>query len=123
MSNTEAEILACEERLRLADASADPDTSAVLNELLADDVIMIGPKGELYDKAFVLDAHRPPKRKFFHEVNISELMLKDLGDSVLVSCRSEFRLAEKVFSLRFARVWNRAGAGWKVALGTVTILP
>lgn len=64
MSDTEREILACEEKLRLTDASADPDTSGVLNELLADDVIMIGPKGELYDKSFVLDAHRHRSANF-----------------------------------------------------------
>jgi len=43
-------------------------------------------------------------------------------ETEILACEERLRLADKVFSLRFARVWNRSGRGWKVALGTVTMI-
>ncbi len=120
MTNTEQEILACEERITEADASHESDTSHILDELLADDVLLVGPNGQHFTKKFILDAHRPPKKQPFEKVQVTEMLIKDLGDFALVNCRGEFTLQEQAFSLRFTRVWHRANGRWRVVSGTVT---
>jgi hypothetical protein len=120
MSSLREEILALEEQIRFADASPDPDTSPILEKLLADDVVMIGPKGEMISKAFVLAGHRPPIKQQFSRMDVSEMVIKDLGDSALVTCRGKFVLGEKTFELRFLRVWQKQSGQWKVVAGSVT---
>jgi hypothetical protein len=123
MTFDENEILIREEELRLADASAAPDTSEILDPLLADDVLIIGPQGEFLDKAFLLDAHRAPKKQAFLDVKLSELKLKTLDDqTAVVCCRGDYKLANHAFSLRFLRVWRKVNDDWKVVAGSVSLL-
>lgn len=115
------EILFCEEQIRLADASPEPDTSGILDGLLADDVLMVGPQGQLFDKAFVLKAHRPPMKTAFESVLVSGLEVRDLGGSTaFTSCACEYRVGGKAFSLRFTRVWSKRSGAWKLIAGSVT---
>lgn len=120
MTHTEKEIPDCEEQIRLADASPEPDTSHILDALLSDDVILIGPQGQTVAKSFVLEAHRPPGKRPFDAVSVTELVIKDLGSAAVVSCRVEYKADGRTFSLRSTRVWHRVNRKWKVVLGTVT---
>jgi uncharacterized protein DUF4440 len=120
MTDTRKEVLACEERLRLADVSTESDTSGILDQLLADDVLMVGPNGRLVTKAFVLEAHRPPGKSPFESVVMSELEIRDLGAHAVVSCVGEYKVGAKALTLRFFRVWSKTGTGWKVIAGSVT---
>jgi hypothetical protein len=118
----EDDVRAAEERLRQADASADADTSAILDELLADDVVLVGPQGQLLDKAFVVDAHRAPKKRPFVDVVVRDLTLRDAGGgAVVASCVTEYAEPARRFSLRSARTWRRGADGrWRVVLAAVT---
>jgi ketosteroid isomerase-like protein len=123
MSKTEEEILAREEQIRMADASPEPDTSTILDNLLDDDVLMIGPQGQRFTKAFLLEAHRPPKKAAFDSVVVSDLAIKELGNTVVVSCRATFTSQGQSFALRCTRVWHRQHSEWKIVAGTVTLIP
>jgi hypothetical protein len=48
----EKEILALGERMRLVDASPEPDTSQIIRELISDDVLIMGPQGQIFTKDF-----------------------------------------------------------------------
>ena len=115
-----SEILALEDKIVEADSSPAPDTSAILDELLDDEVILIGPEGRDYSKKFVLDAHRPPKKQPFDSVKIRDRVIKEFGTTAFVVCTGEFRAKDKTFTLRFSRVWNKKDGSWMVVLATVT---
>jgi len=123
MTTIEQEIRVYEEELRQADASPEPDTSAILDKYLADDVLMHGPKGESLGnaKAFILEAHRPPKKQAFDEVKLSDMKVKVLNENVaVVTCRGDYRIQGQSFALRFLRVWSKVGGEWKIVAGSVT---
>jgi hypothetical protein len=120
MTDTKKEILDCEARIRLADASPEPDTSSILNDLLSDDAVLVGPQGQIFTKSFILDAHRPPNKVFFDHVAVTEMVVRDLGTAAAVSCRAEFERAGQTFSLRCTRVWHKENGSWRIVLGTVT---
>jgi Domain of unknown function (DUF4440) len=120
MTDTEREILGCEARIRLADASPQPDTSSILNDLLSENAVLVGPQGQIFTKSFILDAHRPPKKVLFDDVRVTEMVVRDLGTAAAVSCRAEFQRAGQTFSLRCTRVWHRENGNWRIVLGTVT---
>ncbi len=122
MKSTESEILACEAKIQFADASPAPDTSSILNEFLDDDVIMVGPQGQMMTKAFILDAHRPPKKKNFDKINVTNLLVADLGEVAVVHCRADYFQKDDKFSLQFMRVWHNKQGLWKIVSGTVTVI-
>ena len=76
----------------------------ILDELLAEDAVIVGPDGESYSKAFILDAHRPPKRAFFEGVFVTERVLKNLGSTVICSSTTVFENPGRIFSLKMTRV-------------------
>jgi len=124
MTLNESEIQFIEEELCDADESPDPDTSETLDKYLADDLVMIGPAGQIFPKAFLLEAHRPPKKQSFDEVKLSERIFKDLGEShAATSCRADYKQKDKAFALRFFRVWKKIEGQWKLVGGTVTAIP
>jgi hypothetical protein len=123
MTLLEREILDCEESLRLADVSEAADTSAILDELLDENLLMIGPQGQLVNKQFIVDAHRPAKKQRFLDVTLSEFMVRTLDDSnVIVCCRGNYKTKDREFSLRFVRFWNKSAGGWRVVAGSVNAL-
>jgi len=112
----ETEILELEERLRQADARPDPDTSGIFQELFADDVLLVGPGG-VFDVAGVLAGHRPPRKQNFDEVTVTDRTVRDLGEVVLVTCRTDYRRGARNFALRMLRVWKKRDGAWKVVVG------
>jgi hypothetical protein len=121
MDFTESEVLVCEELLRLADESYDTDSTGVLDNLLADDLLMIGPNGQPFTKKFVIDAHQPPKKQKFKSVKVSEMLFKSVDEkNAITCCRTDYAKEENQFSLRYLRVWQKTDAGWKLIAGNVT---
>ena len=110
------EILALEERLRLGDAGPEPDTSAVFDELLADDVRFVQPSGSSVGKSMVLAGHRPPRKRSFVRVENSDVVLESYGEVVMVTMRTQYVLPDRSFAFRTVRLWRRYGASWRVAL-------
>ena len=118
---TNSSIAEYEARLLLADTSPEADTSAILERLLADDVIMIGPDGAPVARSFILEAHRPPRRQTFSSVTVTDEEIRDFGDTAVVSGLAEYRTTEeRIFSLRFLRLWRRTDNGWLVVAGSIT---
>lgn len=117
------EVRALEERLRQGDSSSDPDTSAIFDELLANDVVFVQAQGNSIGKAGVLKGHRPPLKRNFSRVQNSEVEYRDLGDVVAVSCRTDFAIQDRVFALRALRIWRRVGRSWKVGVVALMEVP
>lgn len=108
---------ALEEKLRLGDASADPDTGDIFEELLADDVLFVQSESQSVSlKASVVAAHRPPRRKTFSSVRLSEVVVRDLGSAVAVARRTDYAIWERAFAMRSIRLWPKRGTRWRVVL-------
>src|SRR5215212_8539585 len=92
-----------EAQLLLADTSPEPDTSVVLDGLLAQDVVMIGPDGEPVGRSFILEAHQPPLRQEFLHVTVRDQEIRDSGDTGVATGLIEYRTGDRIFTLRFLR--------------------
>lgn len=112
-----------EERLRQGDSDPAPDTSAVFDELLADDVLFVQGPGNSMGKAGVLKGHQPPRKRTFTKVENREVEVRDLGSTVAVSCRTDYGLQDRAFSLRSLRIRKRVGISWKVTAVALMELP
>lgn len=118
--SAEDEVRALEERLVEGDASGSADTSAIFDELLDEGVLFVTAEGtRTGGKSFVVDAHRPPKRKRFDAVGVHDLVLRSFGDTVAVVCRTDFTAAGRTFAVRTVRLWRKTPRGWKVVLVTM----
>ena len=116
------EIVKLEERLNKADSSSEIDTSYILKELLHDDCLIVGPKGELYNKSFIMNAHGP-KRVPFQAVIVDELNITSYEDSATVHSLTTYQMKDNSFSLRFFRVWKKQNSKWQVVGGSTTMVP
>lgn len=116
------EILKLEQRLNEADASQEIDTRHILEELLAPNALIVGPKGELYDKAFILNVHGP-KRVPFEAVIVDELKIETYPETAIVYSLTTYKMKTESFKLRFFRVWKKLDNKWQVLGGSTTIVP
>lgn len=116
------EILRLEHRLNEADASKEIDTSYIIKELLHDNCLIVGPKGELYDKSFIMNAHGP-RRVPFESVIVDELNITAYEDSAIVYSLTTYKTKTESFKLRFFRVWKEHNSRWRVVGGSTTIVP
>ena len=119
----EDEVRALEEQLRQGDLSTEPDTSAVFDKLLADDVVFFPASGKSPGKAAVLRGHRLPNRRIFSSVENTDVEVRDYGNAAGVSCRTDYVIGERTFAIRTFRLWVRREASWKVAFVTMADVP
>ncbi|MBX3016923.1 MAG: nuclear transport factor 2 family protein [Bdellovibrionaceae bacterium] len=117
----ENEIRELEKRLNEADSSSVRDTRPILEELLDDEAVLIGPGGELHDKAFVVKNHGP-ERVPFVRVIVEELDVTAMGESALVLCRTRYVTTQGQFQIRFLRIWRKRQNQWRVVAGTITMV-
>lgn len=117
------DLLAAERALQAAQLASDVDA---LDRLLHDDLLAVGPDGQLADKASDLEAHR---QGIFE---ISELQEEDLralvhGETavtfVLVSLRGAIAGEEVAGRVRYTRTWVRDGGAWRVLAAHIAPLP
>jgi ketosteroid isomerase-like protein len=122
LGGADDEIVALEAELRAAQLAADV---AVLDRLIADELLFAGPDGQLGTKAQDLDAHGSGVVRFrVHEPE--ELRVRRVGaDVAIASLRARLavevmgKLAEGTY--RYTRVWAREdGRTWRVAGGQVS---
>ena len=119
------EIAALEARIRSAQLNADV---AMLDSLIADELLFTGPDGQLGTKAQDLDAHRTGVVRFrVHEPE--ELRVRRVGENVAIASLRA-RLAVEVAgtlvqgTYRYTRVWAREDGGpWRVVGGHVSEVP
>lgn len=117
----EAQIRDFEARLYAAMLASNV---AELNELIADDLLFVGPTGELATKAMDLELHRTGATEF------KELIPKEL--EIRVWSQDFVLAAAKIFlsgtflgnafagDYRYLRVWRRRGDTWQIAGGSVS---
>lgn len=115
------EILKLEEKLNEADSSEVIDTRYILEDLLSPNAKIVGPKGELYGKEFILSAHGP-ERVPFEKVVVDEMNIECFADTAIVHSLNTYRSKENSFTLRFFRVWNKQDDKWQVVGGSTTIV-
>jgi ketosteroid isomerase-like protein len=125
VGTADREIVALEARIRTAQLDADV---AVLDSLIADELLFTGPDGQLGTKAQDLQAHHSGVVRFrVHEPE--ELRVRRVGDNVAVSAlraRLAVEVAGTLFrgTYRYTRVWAREGGGpWRVVAGHVSEIP
>ena len=122
VGSADAEIVACEARIRAAQLAADV---AELERLIADDLLFTGPDGRLGSKAEDLGAHGSRAVRFLaHEPE--ELRVRRVGPDVAVTALRA-RLTVDVSgtrvhgTYRYTRVWARERGGpWQVVGGHVS---
>src|SRR5258705_5335646 len=117
MTTVRNEISELEERLRQAELGPDP---AVFEELLDDDVVLLGEEGRpFFAKQKVVEAHRPGKGPKFTRVDITDVQIVDHGVAAVVTCTGTFEGPQGTFGLKFLRVWARKDGKWRIGAGSV----
>ncbi len=124
MITVDAEIAALEAELRAAQLGANV---AVLDRLISDDLLFVGPDGALATKADDLAAYRDGvMRVSAHEPK--ELRVRRVGTEVaLVALRT--RMAGSYAGVPFSgiahytRVWAREDERWRIVGGHVSVVP
>jgi ketosteroid isomerase-like protein len=113
-----------EEKLRHAMLASDV---AVLDELIADDLVWTMHKGFVGNKQYDLDAHRSGIFRFT-TLEISDRQIHPYSDDcVVVTLRAELAgtLSGQAFAdaYRFTRVWLQRQNRWQIVAGHVSQLP
>lgn len=111
----ETQILAVEERLRIAMLNSDVDT---LDELLASELIFTNHLGQVLSKQDDLAAHQSGALAI-RELIPSEQNIKLIGDVAIVSVRmslsGSYAGQESNGDFRFTRVWTLSERGtWRI---------
>jgi ketosteroid isomerase-like protein len=118
MDTVRDEIAALEERLRQAELGPDPQ---VLEEVLADDVVLVGQDGQpFFAKRKVVEAHQPGNGPKFTRVEMTDLQIVDHGMAAVVTCNGTFKSAQSSVTLKFMRVWVKKNNRWQIVAGSVS---
>ncbi|WOD39801.1 nuclear transport factor 2 family protein [Nodosilinea sp. E11] len=112
-----------EEKLRLAMLNSD---IAVLDDLIADDLVWTMHTGGVSNKEQDLEAHRSGIFRFT-KLEVSDRQLHPLSrDCIIVTLQAEIEgiLNDQTFSdvYRFTRVWLQRNNRWQIAAGHVSQL-
>lgn len=116
-SKIEAEIVACEQQLYTAQLSSNV---SLLQELLSDELIFVGPSGEIFTKQMDLELHRSGS------INMTKLEPKEQeirclnGAAVTVTkifLAGTFQGASFAGDFRYTRIWHHTEKGWRILAG------
>lgn len=122
-SDIEAQIRECEARLYAAMSASDVSE---LDMLIADDLIFVGPTGELATKAMDLDLHRTGGTQV-HEFVPKELEIRVWSEHFVLASAKIFLSGTylgNAFSgdYRYMRVWHKGESGWQIVGGSVSAM-
>ncbi|MVM31179.1 DUF4440 domain-containing protein [Spirosoma sp. HMF4905] len=116
------QIEQAEQALIKAQLASDADT---LDTLLADDLLFVGPDGELYDKAMDLASHRA-RTMYITSLVAHEPTIKSIDNLVIVSRKADiqgvFDGQEAGGQYRYFRVWANRQGRWQVIAGSITLV-
>jgi len=118
----DAEIRKCEEDLRMAMLASDVD---VLDRLIDEDLIFVGPSGEVLGKEDDLALHRSGRQRLDVIDHVSvRSVTREQSTVVLVTADLSGSLDGAAFRgrFRYCRFWTKSESGWKVSGGSVTDL-
>lgn len=119
----ETEVRQLEEALRIAMLSSDVQA---LDALIADDLIFVGPSGEVFGKQDDLALHRSGRQKLsvadWHSV---EIATHDQTAVALITADLVGTFDGAAFSgrFRYCRFWGKRSGVWRVLGGSVVSLP
>lgn len=119
----ETEIRQHEEALRLAMLASDVEA---LDALIADDLLFVGPSGEVFHKQDDLALHRSGRQKLtLAEWESVEVAVQDQAAVTTVAAQLSGTIDGTAFSgrFRYCRLWARTATGWQVLGGSVVAQP
>ena len=117
MNKVQKDIKALEEHLRLAELGPD---AHFFEDVLADNVVLMGPDGEHVAKERVVQAHRSGKGPKFTRVEMRDMKVVDHGSgAAVVTCDGIFEGPQGTTTLRFTRVWVKKRGRWHIVAGSV----
>ncbi|WP_084738761.1 MULTISPECIES: nuclear transport factor 2 family protein [Stenotrophomonas] len=118
----ETEIRQHEEVLRLAMLASDVEA---LDELISDDLIFVGPSGEVFNKQDDLAMHRSGRQKLtLAEWESVEVTVQGNAAVTSVAAQLTGSIDGGAFAgrFRYCRFWTRTSTGWQVLGGSVTAM-
>ncbi len=113
------EILALEKRRIEAMTSGDIQA---LEEILADDLIYTHTTARLDTKASFIDAVKAG-RSNYKSVHTSDVEVRALGDTAVVTGHAKFHVGENKFQARFIDVYAKRNNGWQMVAWQSTRVP
>jgi ketosteroid isomerase-like protein len=122
-SEIETQIRECEARLYTAMLASDVSE---LDMLIADDLLFVGPTGELATKAMDLEVHRTGGTQF-HEFVPKELEIRVWSENFVLTSAKIFLSGTYLGNAfagdyRYMRVWRKDKKGWQIVGGSVIAL-
>jgi ketosteroid isomerase-like protein len=119
----ETQIRDCEAQLYAAMLASNVDE---LDRLIADDLLFVGPTGELATKEMDLELHRTGGAEFTEFVP-KELEIRVWSDQFVFAVAQTFLSGTYLGNTfagdyRYTRVWRKGKSGWQIAGGSVSAL-
>lgn len=119
----EAQIRHCETRLYAAMLASDV---AELDALIANDLLFVGPTGELATKSMDLELHRTGGTKF-HKLVPQELVIRVWHEQLAIvaakiSLSGTYLGNDFAGDFRYMRVWGNGDNGWQIVAGSVSVI-
>lgn len=117
MQHIQNEIEACETRLGAAMLASDVDA---LDALICDDLLFVGPSGEMISKAMDLETHRSGDIQFTRlEPKEQQIRVLDRAAVAVTQIFVAGTFGGNPFAgeMRYMRVWQRDENGWRVLAG------
>lgn len=122
-TNAEVEIREAEHRLRAAMLASNV---AELDTLIDDQLLFIGPDGNVYHKADDLDLHRSGEERITR-VDIEDMQIELHGSVaitvVVTNMAGTFKGETFGGRTRYIRTWLRGDSGWRIVAGSVRAIP
>jgi ketosteroid isomerase-like protein len=120
-SAIESQIRTCETRLYAAMLASDV---AELDLLIADELLFVGPTGELATKNMDLELHRTGGTKF-HKLEPLELEVRVLSEQFAIAIAKialsgTYLGQDFAADYRYLRVWQNNHNGWQIVGGSVS---
>ena len=121
--NIESQIRDRETRLYAAMLASDVTK---LDVLIADELLFVGPTGELATKAMDLDLHRSGGTRF-HELVPKELEIRVCSDQWAIAVAKVFINGTYLGNdfagdFRYLRVWGLGENGWQIVGGSISAI-
>lgn len=116
-SKIEAEIVACEQQLYTAQISSNV---SLLQELLCDELVFVGPSGEIFTKQMDLELHRSGSIKIT-KLEPQEQEIRCLNGAAVTVTKiflaGTFQGASFAGDFRYTRIWHQTEKGWRILAG------
>lgn len=116
-SKMEAEIIACEKQFYTAMLTSDV---SLLQQLVSDELVFVGPSGEIVTKQMDLELHRTGAMKVT-KLEPKEQEILCMNDTAVAVTRiflsGSFQGNPFAGDFRYTRVWHHTQKGWCIIAG------